>query len=103
MDTVTPAFVIGVILICMLASLAVWAPRRTWVRCWAVALAGIVFVSGYMALADMLSRPKPMSLAWAEDSVASADVLGSTFIEGEAIFVWLRLPGSMEPRAYKLP
>ena len=103
METLTPVFIIGVILICLLASLAVWAPRRTWVRCWAVGLSGIVFVSGYVALADMLSRPKPMSLAWAEESVASADVLGSTFIEGEAIYVWLRLPGSLEPRAYKLP
>lgn len=96
-------FVVGVILICLLSSLAVWAPRRAWVRCWAVGLSAVIFVSGYATLADMLSRPKPMSLAWAEASVASADVLGSTFIEGEAIFVWLRLPGSLEPRAYKLP
>lgn len=103
MEAVTPAFIIGVILICLLSSLAVWAPRRAWVRCWAVGLSGIIFVSGYMTLTDMLSRPKPMSLAWAEASVASADVLGSTFVEGEAIYVWLRLPGSMEPRAYKLP
>lgn len=103
MEAMTPAFLIGVVLICLLASLAVWAPRRAWVRCWAVALSGIVFVSGYIALTDMLSRPKPMSLAWAEGSIASADVLGSSFIEGEAIFVWLRLPGSLEPRAYKLP
>lgn len=103
MEALTPAFLIGVVLICLLASLAVWAPRRAWVRCWAVALSGIVFVSGYIALADMLSRPKPMSLAWAEDSIAAADVLGSTFIEGQAIYVWIRSPGSLEPRAYKLP
>jgi hypothetical protein len=103
MDALTPVFVVGVILISLLASVAIWAPRRIWVRCWAVALSAIVFVSGYAALTDMLSRPKPMSLAWAESHVEAADVLGSTFIEGEAIYVWLRLPGSMEPRSYKLP
>ena len=103
MDAVTPVFIVGVILISLLASVAIWAPRRIWVRCWAVALSAVVFVSGYAALTDMLSRPKPMSLAWAEGQVQAADVLGSTFIEGEAIFVWLRLPGSLEPRAYKLP
>ena len=93
MDVVTPVFVVGVILISLLASVAIWAPRRIWVRCWAVALSAVVFVSGYAALTDMLSRPKPMSLAWAEGQVQAADVLGSTFIEGEAIYVWLRLPG----------
>ncbi|HVR65646.1 MAG TPA: hypothetical protein VMT98_03355 [Verrucomicrobiae bacterium] len=103
MDALTPAFVVGVILISLLASVAIWAPRRIWVRCWAVALSAVVFVSGYAALTDMLSRPKPMSLAWAEGQIEAADVLGSTFIEGEAIYVWLRLPGSMEPRSYKLP
>jgi hypothetical protein len=103
MDPLTPIFVAAVILISLLASLAIWAPRRVWVRAWAVALSAAVFVSGYGALAEMLSRPKPMSLAWAEAQVESADVLGSTFVEGEAIYVWLRLPGSLEPRAYKLP
>ncbi len=103
MDAVTPAFIVGVILISLLASVAIWAPRRMWVRCWAVALSAVAFVCGYAALTDMLSRPKPMSLAWAESQVEAADVVGSTFIEGEAIYVWLRLPGSLEPRAYKLP
>ena len=103
MDALTPVFVVGVILVSLLASVAIWAPRRIWVRCWAVVLSAVAFVGGYAALTDMLSRPKPMSLAWAESQVQAADVLGSTFIEGEAIYVWLRLPGSMEPRSYKLP
>jgi hypothetical protein len=103
MEILTPAFIVGVALTCVLASISIWAPRKIWVRASAVALVAAISVSGYLTLTEMLSRPKPMSLAWAERAVAEAEVLGSTFIEGEAIFVWLRLPDNPEPRAYRLP
>jgi hypothetical protein len=51
MDPLTPIFVAAVILVSLLASLAIWAPRRVWVRAWAVALSAAVFVGGYGALA----------------------------------------------------
>ncbi len=34
---------------------------------------------------------------------ADATLLGSSYEEGKAIYLWLALPGETEPRAYSLP
>jgi hypothetical protein len=43
-----------------------------------------------------------MSFEWFEHGV-DAVVLGTSFDEGKAIYVWLRVDGSTEPRYYKIP
>ena len=87
----------------VLAGIGIVAPRRLLVRAGAaVAVAGLL-ASGYFAFADLLSRPKPVRLAWAEDAADEAVVLGSALQEGKAIYLWLALPDEEEPRAYRLP
>ncbi len=86
-----------------LATIAVLAPRRLFVRAGAVVAAGLLLGAGYFGFADLLSRPKPVRLAWAEHATEEATLLGSSYEEGKAIYLWLKLPGVEEPRAYSLP
>jgi hypothetical protein len=96
-------FVLGVVLACGLASIAIWSPRKLWVKGTALAMAAALFGIGYAGFASMLSRPKPMSMAWAEQQIGEANLVGSSMVEGQAIYVWLQFDGSPEPRAFALP
>ena len=62
-----------------------------------VVLLALVYGGGI----DLLSRPKPLRLEWR--NAAEAKVLGAVPVENEAIYVWLGVPDSPEPRAYTLP
>ena len=56
-----------------------------------------------MQLTELLSRPKPIGFEWFEREALSAVVLGVSFEEGEAIYLWLQLEDSPQPRYYILP
>lgn len=62
-----------------------------------MALIAIVYGGGL----ELAGWPKPLRLEWRD--AAAAQVLSAVPVEGESIYVWLRLPGSREPRAYALP
>lgn len=87
----------------VLGALAVWAPRRTWVRFVAVAAVSLFLPLAYVQLIELLSRPKPMEYAWYERAREKAIVLGVDFDEGQAIYLWLRLPEETAPRYYSIP
>jgi hypothetical protein len=76
-------------------------------RCspWQRLASAFVFVASlavvYGGAIEMLSRPKPLGLEWRH--AAKAKVLGASLDEGKAIYVWLQIGKSVEPRAYKLP
>ncbi len=86
-----------------LASLAIWAPRPTRVRVAALAITTLFLPVVYVQLIEMLSKPKPMSFEWYQRNTAEAELLGISLGEGRAIYLWLRLAGSVEPRYYKVP
>ncbi|MBI2108920.1 MAG: hypothetical protein HYT93_01910 [Parcubacteria group bacterium] len=86
-----------------LAAIAVWSPRRFWVKSAAIILTVLFVASGYAALMDLLSRPKPVHLEWVHRSAKDAAVLGVVIKEGKGIYLWLQLRGVPEPRYYVLP
>lgn len=86
-----------------LAWIAVWAPRRPAVKLAALGLTGLLMPLGYLALTDLSGRPKPVRDEWLAARTAEAEVLAFALQEGEAIYLWLRLPAIAEPRAYRLP
>ena len=86
-----------------LAAIAIAAPRPTWVRLTALAIAVVFVPLGYAALSDLLSRPKPVALEWARKETAQATLLGATIAEDKGIYIWLQLADVEEPRAYVLP
>src|SRR5690606_27853065 len=100
MDDLPYLFAIVVVLAAVLAGIAVAGPRRLWLRIAAVVVAALFMPAAYLSQSALLSRPKPTEIEWVQRSAPEATVLGSTFIEDKAIFVWLQLPGMEEPRAY---
>lgn len=87
----------------ILAGITLWARVRRWMKVLCLGLTAIWFVTAYGALADLLSRPKPVDLEFANSKVAEAEVIAGRIIENEAIFVWLGLENEVQPRAYQLP
>ncbi len=86
-----------------LASIAIWAPRPTRVRVLAVTITALFIPIVYMQLIEMLSKPKPMSFEWYQRDAEKAVLLGISLDEGESIYLWLRVAGSVEPRYYVIP
>jgi hypothetical protein len=103
MHAITVLFVAALAIAALLAAIAIAAPRRAWVRFTSVAVAALFVPLGYGALADLLSRPKPVDLEWARQATAQATLLGASIAEDDGIYVWLQIAGMDEPRAYVLP
>jgi len=96
-------FVVLLAIAAVLANIGIWAPRKTWVRVAAVGATALFIPAAYASLSDLLSRPKPVSLEWMHRQAKEATVLGARIREGEAIYLWLQLPGEAQPRSYVLP
>ncbi len=86
-----------------LASIAIWAPRPTRVRVIALVIAMFFIPVVYVQSVEMLSKPKPMSFEWYERNTDKAVLLGITLDEGKAIYLWLQVADSIEPRNYEVP
>ena len=95
-------FVVAVVLAAGLATISIWSPRKLWVKVGAVTLAAAFMPLSYASFADLLSKPKPVALEWFHRSMSEATVLSARMQEGEAIYLWLQLPGTAEPRYYKI-
>jgi hypothetical protein len=99
--TLVPLFyTVMVALAGAIAAVALWARVRRTLKVVVLGLTAAWLVVAYGALAELLSRPKPVSLEFAR---AEADVLAGRIVEGEAIYVWLGFGDLAEPRAYRLP
>jgi hypothetical protein len=96
-------FAVTVALAAGLAGFAIAAPRRFWLRVAAVVVAALFMPAAYISQSVLLSRPKPTELEWLQRAAPEATVLGATFVEDKAIYLWLQLPGQEEPRAYVMP
>lgn len=96
------AFAAVAVAVLGLAALAGVAPSRA-VRGVALGLAAAGLGTAYFAGSELLGRPKPARLALLERGADAAQLAGSHYIEGEAIWLWLILPGEDAPRAYALP
>ena len=68
----------------------------------ALMVAGILPLS-YLAVSALLSRPKPVQVEWIQRGLEEAEVLAVQYREDQAIYLWLALAGTEEPRAYSLP
>lgn len=103
MSLITPIFAATVLLAALLATIALWSPRRVLPKLGALALSLLLLPTAYAAYAGLLSKPKPVQLEWWLASAEEATVLASSIREGEGIYLWLQLTGVGEPRSYVLP
>ena len=64
---------------------------------------------GYSSLAELTGRPRPISLIWIKNHIISdveelnAEVIAYTLVEDEGIYLYLSLPGKIEPLSVVLP
>ena len=98
MDHLMELFAFVVLIAGALASIAIWSPRRLWIKGSALVLAALLMAAGYASMIELLGKPKPATMEWARARLQEATVLGATVREGEAIYLWLRLD-TPEPRA----
>jgi hypothetical protein len=63
----------------------------------------LILVALFFGYSDMLGRPKSTRLEVLRGGMRDARVLGSYLKEGQAVYLWLQLPGVAEPRYYVLP
>lgn len=103
MEDLFVVFITLLSVIALLASIAIWSHRQTLVRTAAVVLTALFVPIGYLGVTQLLSQPKPMHHEWFKRHVDEATLLGVSMREGEAIYLWLRLDDSLEPRYYVLP
>lgn len=103
MTVTTHWFVIGAALAALLSTIAIWAPRSVKVKVAALVSASLFLPIGYVALNDILSRPKPIQLETVHRQINEVVVVSSLMKENEGIYLWLQLPDIGEPRSYKLP
>ena len=96
-------FFAAVLAAVLLATVAIWAPRRTVPRAAAVVLAVTLIPASYVALTEILGRPKPVAHEWWSGEATTAVLLGTTVDEGRAIYLWVQLDGERRPRYYELP
>jgi len=96
-------FAAALVLTAVLASIAIWSRRHLWLRITVVVLVAAYAPVVYLGLTEVLSRPKPMEHEWFKSHVDEVTVLSMELIEGEAIYLWLRLPQDGEPKYYSLP
>lgn len=96
-------FGLGVLFAAGLAAISIWSPRRLPLKLAAMAMTGLLSATAYASYADLLSKPKPVNLEWAQRHTTDATVLAATYEENKAIFVWLALEGVEGPRSYVLP
>ena len=89
-----------------LAALLAWAvlrgPGGSGRKVLALAVLALFIPIGLLASVEMLGRPKPATMEWLFDFRDEVEVVAHDLAEGEAIYLWLRLPGEAAPRAFAL-
>ena len=96
-------FALAALVAAALAGITVWAPRKVWIKAGAIAVAALFIPLAFAGLSDLLSKPKPAHMEWQYRDLAEATVIAATLREDVAIYLWLRIDGVDEPRAYVLP
>lgn len=96
-------FFVAAILAAILGIIAIESPKKRRVKVFSLLVTALFLPIAYTAANDLLSRPKPLQFDTALQNLKDATVVSSLVQEQEAIYLWLRLKGVEEPRAYKLP
>jgi len=103
MDTVFVVYAVSVALVAILAVVAIAAPRRAAIRFGVVALVVLALPAVYLAYTSTLGLPRPISSKLFDATVQEVTVMGVSFNEGEAIYLWVREDDHLEPVFLQLP
>ena len=84
-DSLTFLIMVIVLLAAVLASIAAWVPRKTWVRVNALVITLLIMPIGFLQVTEMLSRPKPANYEWLRRHVDKVTVLSASFRENKPL------------------
>ncbi len=102
MEQLTIIACLLVLVALFLVALAVWSPRKFWVKMSALVL-GIFLISlGYVSMTRLLGLPRLSTLEWVQSKSKQAVVLGFKIKEGEGVYLLLEVPDFPIPIYYKL-
>jgi hypothetical protein len=87
----------------VLAAISIWSHRKVLAKVAALVATALFIPTIYLSYGDLLSRPKPVGLEWFHRDASEATVVSARLRENEAIYLWIELPETNEPRAYRLP
>lgn len=87
----------------LLCLLNITGPGRGRMKVMALACTALFLPLSYLAVTDLLSRPKPLQLELVQNHLKAAVVTAAILREGKGIYLWLQITGLEEPRAYTLP
>ena len=103
MNSINWYFFIIVILTAILTSLIFKSRNKTNTKFFTLILGISIFLTSYVSLLEILSRPKPKNLEILNKYVEEVTLLHVSRVEGEAIHILIRLDGVKEPRLYSFP
>lgn len=96
-------FVVDALLAAALAGLVLHGRGVLSLKVAALGLGATLMLMSWLALTDLLSRPKPIALELHPALIREAEVVSGRIVEDEAIHLWLMPEAGTEPRAYTLP
>ena len=76
-----------VLLAVVLASIAAWVPRKTWVQVNALVITLLLMPIGFLLVTEMLSRPKQANYEWLRRHVDKVTVLSASYRKKQAIYL----------------
>ncbi|MEM7404782.1 MAG: hypothetical protein AAF458_05780 [Pseudomonadota bacterium] len=103
MKTVFIVYSLSVAAVAMLATIAILSPRKPIVRAVVVVLVLLALPAGYLAFTATLGLPRPIATKGFDEAVQELTVLGVSFNEGVAIYLWVREDDHLEPHYLALP
>jgi len=103
MTTVNTLFAIAAVALGVILWITVNGLRNVRLRFIAVAMGALFLPIVFMAMTELLSHPKPISLEVLNRGASEAKVQASVVRENEAIYLWLQVPGEDAPLSYMLP
>ena len=103
MDVLNVIYGIITLLMIFLISVTIWS-RKSYFWRLSSFFSGLTLVAiTYIALLELMSRPKPNNLEIAHKQTKEVTLLHVSWVEEEAIYILIQIPDISEPRLYKLP
>ncbi|MYB34708.1 MAG: hypothetical protein F4X92_06220 [Gammaproteobacteria bacterium] len=102
MENVPILYLLQTFLAGLLVVIAIWSRRKIGLRIAAVIVLSALVLVGYFSLVNLLGRPQPLEYASFKNSGDDATVIAASIDEGNAIYLWLRIPGTNQPHYYRM-
>ncbi|MXZ81380.1 MAG: hypothetical protein F4Z15_08505 [Gammaproteobacteria bacterium] len=102
MENIPYLYVLQTLLAGLLAAIAIWSRRKIGPRAAAVMVLLLLVLAGYFSLENLLGRPQHFSHAVSDRPQEDSTVLAASLDEDNAIYLWIRHPGTSQPRYYRM-